>query len=164
MSSTKTHKAHSSQDKIQAISKKDAAPKVIKKAWNDIHSFLDDAEARVLAFGKLLDTKADDLDASARVTADEFEGLLHEGLNWFNDQIALIRDTEGKTETALENAKVRIHLAKMDAKDKATDLLARLTRFKSELDALMKRTERESSAKLKHFSDQCHDLKKILQS
>jgi ElaB/YqjD/DUF883 family membrane-anchored ribosome-binding protein len=157
---------HSSDNKSAGnpIEKKFVGQDLFNNLSNEMHFFLEEAETKIEKFAKSFEAKAASLESSAKLSTEEFKEFLHEGELWFGNIVKRLQDAAVKSETAIDTARVKAHLAKMDTQDRTTELVHRVNRFKSQVDALLVKTERETTEKLTRLSSNCHELKVTLES
>ena len=134
----------------------------LKPIWNEVHFFLEDAEAKLHAFKNFMKEKSSSLEATAHLSAAEFQEFLHESEVWFTNLAQRAEKAGEQAETNIDLARVRIHLAKMTSKDRAQELMDHLNRFTREVDALVSKTERETAEKLKRLGAKCREFKDAL--
>ena len=136
----------------------------LKPIWNEFHFFLQDAESKLSTFKKYLDKESISLESSAQLSASEFKEFLHEGEVWFSNLAKRAEQASEQLETKIDTTKVKIHLAQMDSKDRAQELLEHLDKFASQVEALVSRTERETSQKLESLAKKCRSFRMTLKN
>jgi type II secretory pathway component PulK len=132
------------------------------KAEPSPKEFLEKADAKVEELSAAIASASGEARVQARLGLMELADSWKEAQSGLGKQIGRMKQAAAKAMTAVDTAKVRTHLAKVDAADAVEDMRVRLQRIEQRLETLVARGEEQTRDALDRLSKSCHELSKKL--
>lgn len=146
----------------QSHTTQDTRPTPAAKAGTSPKEFLEKAEAKVDALSASIASASGEARVQAHLGLRELADTWKEAQSGLGKQIGRMKQAAARAHTAVDTAKLRTHLAKVDAADAVEDMRARLQRIEQRLEALVARGEEQTRDALDRLSKSCHELSKKL--
>lgn len=104
--------------------------------WDRLHTTIDKAEAKLESLAKRLETKTGQARVQTSLGLKELEASWHGLEEKFMGQIAKLMEAEKQLHAASDRTRVKLHLAKADAKDAAKAAKTRVVAMRRRLTRL----------------------------
>ena len=158
-----TVKAKAVRPALKGTARTASAAAIGKDLWAGVRAILSDAEAGLETFGHAVESAAATAESKTRKGFAQLKkGSTKSqaaGEKWIQGKIAKMTAFEKKSEKVLGTARLRAHLATLDAKYTMGRLSQQVDRVRERIDGLKVRATEETAASLQRLSEAVLSLK-----
>lgn len=145
------------------VAKGSVVPPAGKKPWSQMQKVFDETEVKLAEYERKLASAPDKMEEKSGEKIAEIEHQWMHALDWAQEKIVNLRSLESKAEGIVGEARVKAHLARMEAEDVVGEIKLYVDRFRRRLDGLMSTSSAQSAEALQRLSDGCLKLKSMIE-
>ena len=120
--------------------------------WKNLRKFLDETKAKLDDFSHKVENKTE-------AKFNEIDESWQKLQSWLKQQTAKAHTMEDRAETIMDTARVKTHLAKMDAGDVVKDLAEQIEGIRSVIDRMLEKARLGSAETLSDLSASLNKLR-----